>query len=171
MLFQSLHSMLQLQRNGNTLNSSSALPKIHRADLWPPFWILSWMWILSHSHFSLSKCIFFSIGKKTYAWSVILTGYKGEKESVFNGHSRFMSSFPGETIPLRRLCVHIPRALHFRGGKKLCNGPCVRVLGCQNFTKLSKMRALSEFQPGKEVLFRGSSQSAQFSVYWQHKEG
>lgn len=55
---QSLHSMLQLHRNGGGLSSSSAVPKIHRADSWPPRWILSSTCILSHSRFSVSKCLF-----------------------------------------------------------------------------------------------------------------
>lgn len=56
------------------------------------------------------------------------------------------------------------QALHFRGSKKLCSGTCVRALGCQNFTKVSNVRRRSEFQPRKEVLFRGSALSVQIFV-------
>jgi len=47
---QPSHSVLQLHRNGTGPSSSPAVPGIHGAHLWPPFWILSWMLILSHSH-------------------------------------------------------------------------------------------------------------------------
>lgn len=57
------------------------------------------------------------------------------------------------------------------GEAKKCSGPRGSVLGCQNFTKVSKVRGFSEFQCRKEALFRGSSLSVQVFVCWWHKEG